>query len=238
MSIELNGVSVIYNRDTLLERSVLEDVSLSMAQGEFIALIGNNGSGKSTLARVIAGETKVTSGTIIIDNMDCTNMPSFLRAKFISRIFQDPTKGTAPQMTVLENLIFANTRGEGRSLSIAEKKHDRDFFYEKLKSLKTGLEDKLLVPVFMLSGGQRQLLSLLMAISRPSRVLLLDEHTAALDPETANFVMNFTHKILKDQNMTTVMITHDMNELDYCDKIYAIVNKKIVKIERDNIVTR
>ena len=236
MSIELNSINVIYNKDTFLERAVLEDISFSMAQGEFIALIGNNGSGKSTLARVIAGETKVTSGTIMIDNIDCTNTPSFLRAKFISRIFQDPTRGTASQMTVLENLIFASKRGEKRTLSIAAKQKDKDFFYERLKSLKTGLEDKLSVPVFMLSGGQRQLLSLFMAISRPSKVLLLDEHTAALDPEAARFVMNFTHKILKDHNITTIMITHDMKELDYCDKVYAIINKKIVQIDRNELI--
>jgi putative tryptophan/tyrosine transport system ATP-binding protein len=238
MSIELNSVSVIYNKNTLLERPVLENASLSLSQGEFIALIGNNGSGKSTLARIIAGETKITSGSIKIDGVDCTNMPSFSRSKFISRVFQDPTKGTAPHMTVLENLIFANKRGDIRTLSMAARKQDKDFFRDKLKSMNTGLEDKLSVPVFMLSGGQRQLLSLFMAISKPSKVLLLDEHTAALDPEAAKFIMSLTHQILKDHNITTIMITHDMNELEYCDQVYGIIDKKIIKIDSNDLLNK
>lgn len=233
MSIELQDISLIYNKGTTLERVVLDKVSMTIAQGKFAALIGNNGAGKSTLAKVIAGEVIVNEGKVIIGNQDCTNIRDFDRAKFISRVFQDPGKGTARNLTVLENLIFASRRDLKRTLVLSLKKDPRAFFKKKLQELNAGLEDKLDEPVFMLSGGQKQILSLLMAVLRPSKILLLDEHTAALDPEAAKLVMRFTHHLLRNHNMTTIMITHDMSELDYCDEVYAITNCKIKKMHKN-----
>ena len=202
MSIELQNISLTYNPNTALERVVLDNVSMQVGQGKFVALIGNNGAGKSTLIKVIAGEEIVNSGKIVIDDQDCTNLPDFKRASLISRVFQDPNKGTAKNLSVLENLIFANKRGIKRNFSLALKNDSREFFRKKLQDLNVGLEDKLDVPAYMLSGGQRQMLSLLMAVSRPAKILLLDEHTAALDPEAAKMVMQFTHQLLKDYNIT------------------------------------
>jgi len=233
MSIELRNISVIYNKGDVLERTVLKDTSISLGDGKFAAIIGNNGSGKSTLAKVIAGEKIVNEGKVIIDGCDYTSVQDFNRAKLISCVFQDPRKGTADNLTVLENLIFAAKRGIKRNFSLAIKKNSRSFFKEKLKELNIGLEKKIDDPIFMLSGGQRQMLSLLMAVSRQSKILLLDEHTAALDPESAKTVMRFTHQILRNYNMTTIMITHNMSELSYCDEVYVIANCKIKKIEQE-----
>lgn len=234
MSIELQGISLTYNPNTALERVVLDDVSMNVEQGKFVALIGSNGAGKSTLIKIIAGEEMVNKGRIMIDGQDCTELQDFKRAELISRVFQDPSKGTAKNLSVLENLLFANMRGLRRNFTLALKKNSREFFKRKLQAVNVGLEEELDTPVYMLSGGQRQMLSLLMAVSRPAKVLLLDEHTAALDPEAAKLVMRFTHRLLKGCNITTIMITHDISELDYCDDVYAISNCRIKKINHSS----
>ena len=233
MLIELQNINLTYNPNTALERVVLEDVSMKIEQGKFVALIGNNGAGKSTLIKIIAGEEMVTNGKILIDGKDYTGLRDFSRANLISRVFQDPSRGTVKNLSVLENLLFASKRGLKRNFSLALKNNSREFFKRELQALNCGLEEKLDIPVYMLSGGQKQILSLLMAVLSPAKILLLDEHTSALDPEAAKVVMGFTHQLLKNHNIATIMITHDMRELEHCDEVYVVSNCKVKKIDRN-----
>lgn len=225
--LDLQNIVVTFGKNTPAEKVILDNANLSLQQGEFAALIGNNGSGKSTMAKVIAGEIKIDSGDVLINNINCNEWGVSQRSSMISRVFQDPMRGTVPGLSVLENLVFASQRGQKRRLLPAIKKYHREFFAEKLSVLNIGLEDKIDILVKMLSGGQRQALSLLMATLSPAKILLLDEHTAALDPEAGKLVMRFTHQILKDHKLTALMITHDMRELDYCDTVFTISDGKI-----------
>ncbi len=235
MSVDIKNISFAYGKKSPLERIIFDKASIRAEQGKFIAIIGNNGAGKSTLAKIIAGEIEIQSGKIIIDKQDCTKLKDFQRSKLISRVFQDPRKGTADSLTVLENLLFASKRDLSRSLVPSIKNDSRAFFKKMLSDFDTGLEKKIDEPTIMLSGGQRQLLSLIMAVSRPSKLLLLDEHTAALAPKTAKMVMELTNTFVKEKGLTTIMITHDMDHLKYCDEIYAVTNYKIVKKTLDTI---
>ena len=230
--LDLQNIVVTYGKNTPAEKVVLDSANLSLKQGEFAALIGNNGSGKSTMAKVIAGEIMIDSGNILIDDVNCNRLRVSQRSAMISRVFQDPMRGTVPGLSVLENLVFASQRGQKRKLLPAIKRHHREFFIEKLSILNIGLEDKIDLLVGMLSGGQRQALSLLMATLSPAKLLLLDEHTAALDPEAGKLVMRFTHQILKDHKLTALMITHDMRELDYCDTVYTITDGKVKLVNK------
>ena len=232
MSIKLSNISVTYNKGLRSEKSVLRDVFLDVTQGEFVAVIGNNGTGKSTLAKVIAGEVIADKGELVIGGKNVTTLRDFERSNLISRVFQDPNKGTAPNLTVMENLAFANSRGKSRTFNLSINESIKSSLIKKLEMLGVGLDKRFDEPVSMLSGGQRQILSLLMAVLQPAKVLLLDEHTAALDPDAAALVMKFTHQFLRDRNITTIMITHDMSELVYCDAVYVIDGGDIKKVDK------
>lgn len=227
--LEINNVSLTFNAGTVNERQALQNVSLNLDRGDFVTVIGSNGAGKSTLLNCICGSYRADSGTISIDGNDVTKLKEHQRAKYIGRLFQDPMKGTAPSMTIEENLGLAYSRGKNRSLTAGINKKDYSFFKERLSELGLGLEDRLKSPVGLLSGGQRQAITLLMATIVTPSLLLLDEHTAALDPKTAEKVMAITNKIVNENNITTLMITHNIkNALEYGNKTIVLSQGKLI----------
>ena len=203
----LDNISKTFNPGTVNEKKALEHVSLALAAGDFATIVGSNGAGKSTLFNAIAGSFFVDSGAVVVDGRDITYMPEYRRAKHIGRLFQDPLRGTAPHMTIEENLALA--AGSGGWFSHMSRA-DRARFRDRLALLDMGLEDRMRQPVGLLSGGQRQALTLLMATMNPPWLLLLDEHTAALDPATAEKVLALTRQIVAEHHITTLMITHNM----------------------------
>ena len=205
--LQLIGVNKVFNAGTVNEKVALKDINLDVKPGDFITIIGSNGAGKSTLFNMISGYFYSDSGNIILDGMDITLLPEHIRAKSIGRLFQDPMLGSAPGMTIEENLALA--AGHGGWFSHISKK-DKSLFREKLALLDMGLEDRMKQPVGLLSGGQRQALTLLMATMNPPKLLLLDEHTAALDPATAEKVMKITKDVVEKEGLTCMMITHNM----------------------------
>lgn len=205
--LELHNLKMVFSKGTPDEKLALNNLSLTVGDGDFITIIGANGAGKSTLFNAIAGTYLTEEGRIILDGKDITSMPEHKRAKLIGRLFQDPMKGSAPGMTIEENLTLA--AGHGGWLSTLSKK-DKKLFREKLSLLGMGLEDRMNQQVGLLSGGQRQALTLMMTTINPPRILLLDEHTAALDPGTAEKVLNLTSKIVNENKITCLMITHNM----------------------------
>lgn len=238
--LDLKDICVTFYPGTVNERVALDHVSFHVKKGDFISVLGTNGAGKSTLLNVISGMLSCDDGNILLDEEDITGDPEYRRAKHIGRLFQDPLKGTAPHMTIEENLGLAYSRGKRTTLSWAIKKGDRNFFKEQLKVLGLGLEDRITTNVGLLSGGQRQALTLLMATIVTPKLLLLDEHTAALDPKTADTIMDITNKIVKENQITTLMITHNMKQaLAYGNKTIILNEGKIVKVlegeERANI---
>ena len=229
--LDLKDLCLTFYPGTVNEKVALDHVSFHVEEGDFISVLGTNGAGKSTLLNVISGSLPNDSGSIILDGEDISSYPEYKRAKKIGRLFQDPLKGTAPNMTIEENLGLAYSRGKRTTLSRAIKKGDRSFFIEKLKELNLGLEERITTNVGVLSGGQRQALTLLMATIVTPKLLLLDEHTAALDPKTATQVMEITDKIVKEHNITTLMITHNMRQaLEYGNKTIILNEGKIVKV--------
>ena len=208
--LELKNVSVIYGRGTVNQRNALDGVSLKADKGDFITVIGSNGAGKSTLLGAIAGSCPLSGGSIILDGEDITRKPEHKRACSIGRLFQNTLAGTAPGMTVEENLGLAYGRGSRRGLGRCISAQDRRLFKERLEMLGLGLENMLDVKVGVLSGGQRQAITLLMATMITPKLLLLDEHTAALDPKTAQQVMNITKQVVQRDNITTLMVTHNI----------------------------
>ena len=210
--IELQDVTKCFFRGTANEIVALDHVTLAVQSGEFVTLIGSNGAGKSTLLKCIAGEHRVDACRIIINGIDVTRMPEHRRARFIGRIAQDPLSSTAPMMSIEENLAMAAKRGQPRGLALAVTAQKRAWFRQLLLELELGLEERLAVRVGTLSGGQRQALALLMATLGDPLVLLLDEHTAALDPKTARQVMAITHRIVTRRSLTTLMVTHNMEQ--------------------------
>lgn len=208
--LELKDISVIYGRGTANQRNALDGVSFKADKGDFITVIGSNGAGKSTLLGAIAGSCPVSGGSIILDGEDITRKPEHKRACSIGRLFQNTLAGTAPGMTVEENLGLAYGRGSRRGLGRCISAQDRRLFKERLETLGLGLENMLDVKVGVLSGGQRQAITLLMATMITPKLLLLDEHTAALDPKTAQQVMNITKQVVQRDNITTLMVTHNI----------------------------
>ncbi len=190
----------------------LNNVSVDIAEKEFVTVIGTNGSGKSTFLNTLAGRYIADAGAIILDDQAVTKLPEYKRAKLIGRVFQDPFTGTAPNLTIAENLRIAQLRGMPRRLKIGLSKKNKEFFVAELKKLEMGLEDRLDATVGLLSGGQRQALTLLMATLRKPKILLLDEHTAALDPKAAEQILRLTKMIVSENELTTVMVTHSMNQ--------------------------
>lgn len=229
--LDLTELCLTFYPGTVNEKVALDHVSFHVEEGDFISVLGTNGAGKSTLLNVISGSLASDSGGIILDGTDISSYPEYRRAKEIGRLFQDPLKGTAPNMTIEENLGLAYSRGKRTTLSRAIKKGDRMFFIEKLKELGLGLEERITTNVGLLSGGQRQALTLLMATIVTPKLLLLDEHTAALDPKTAAQVMDITERIVKEHQITTLMITHNMRQaLEYGNKTIILNEGKIVKV--------
>ena len=210
--LEIKNVSKTFNPGTINEKRALTDLSLSLNDGDFVTVIGGNGAGKSTLLNAVAGVWPVDSGSILIDGEDVTGMPEYKRAKYIGRVFQDPMMGTAPNMQIEENLALAYRRGKKRGLKWGVTAAEREIYRAKLATLGLGLEDRMTAKVGLLSGGQRQALTLLMSSLKKPKLLLLDEHTAALDPATAAKVLEISDKIVEENQLTTMMITHNMKD--------------------------
>ena len=210
--LEIKNASKTFNPGTINEKKALLDLSLTLKDGDFVTVIGGNGAGKSTLLNAVAGVWPVDSGSILLDGEDITALPEHRRAKYIGRVFQDPMMGTAPNMQMEENLALALRRGQKRGLRWGVTKAERQEYREKLKTLGLGLEDRMTVKVGLLSGGQRQALTLLMASLRKPKLLLLDEHTAALDPATAAKVLELSDQIVAENGLTALMITHNMTD--------------------------
>lgn len=225
----VENISKTFFPGTINEKRALQNLSLRLAPGDFATVIGGNGAGKSTMLNSIAGVFPVDAGKIIIDGEDITKKPEHKRAKYIGRVFQDPMLGTAAGMMIEENLSLAARRGEvpGLGWSLSSEQHYR--FYELLKELDLGLENRMTAKVGLLSGGQRQALTLLMATLKKPKLLLLDEHTAALDPKTAAKVLALTEKIVTRDNLTTLMITHNMRDaLSYGNRLIMLHNGRII----------
>ena len=210
--LEIQNIYKTFHPGTVNEKAALQGVSLKLEEGDFVTVIGGNGAGKSTTLNAVAGVWPVDSGKILIDGIDVTNLPEHKRAKFVGRVFQDPMTGTAATMQIDENLALAKRRGKRRGLRTNLSKEEQSEFRELLKILDLGLEDRMSSKVGLLSGDQRQALTLLMATLEKPKILLLDEHTAALDPKTAAKVLEATEKIVTSHNLTTLMITHNMKD--------------------------
>ena len=211
--LEVSHISKTFNAGTVNEKRALSDLSLRLANGEFATIVGSNGAGKSTLFNAIAGVFYVDAGTITLDGRDITFLPSHKRSRRIGHLFQDPLKGTAPHMTIEENLAVAYLRSSDRHVLFGRvSRRDRDFFRDALAQLDMGLEDRMNTPVGLLSGGQRQALTLLMATMVTPELLLLDEHTAALDPVTADKVLALTRSVVSERSISCLMITHNMHQ--------------------------
>ena len=210
--LEIKNIYKTFTPGTINEKRALNGVSLTLQPGEFVTVIGGNGAGKSTLLNSIAGVFNVDEGQILIDGVDVTHLPEFKRAKYIGRVFQDPMMGTAATMQIEENMALAARRGKRRTLRPGITREEREQYREQLKILGLGLENRMTAKVGLLSGGQRQALTLLMATLQRPKLLLLDEHTAALDPKTAAKVLEATEKIVQKDHLTTMMITHNMRD--------------------------
>ena len=210
--LKVNNISKTFNPGTINEKKALDNLSFHLKEGDFVTVIGSNGAGKSSVLNAIAGVWPVDNGSIVLAGEDITGLPEYLRAKLIGRVFQDPMMGTAPDMWIEENLAIAMRRGEKRRLKWMVSKQDRELYREKLKELGLGLEDRRQVKVGLLSGGQRQALTLLMATLKSPKLLLLDEHTAALDPATAAKVLELSDSLIEKNKLTTLMITHNMTD--------------------------
>ena len=210
--LEIKEIWKTFNAGTANEKQALRGVSLTLNDGDFCTVIGGNGAGKSTMLNAVAGTFPVDAGTISIGGTDVTHLPEFKRAKFIGRVFQDPMMGTAPTMQIIENLALAARRGQNRGLKWGITKAEKERYQELLHGLDLGLEDRLTSKVGLLSGGQRQALTLLMASLQKPKLLLLDEHTAALDPKTAAKVLELSDRIVEENHLTTMMVTHNMKD--------------------------
>ena len=227
--LELKNISKTFNAGTVNQKVALNGLNLTMNEGDFVTVIGGNGAGKSTMLNAIAGVFQVDTGKILIDGVDVTALPEYKRAKYIGRVFQDPMMGTAATMQIEENLALAARRGKPRTLRPGITKADREFYKEQLRILDLGLEDRMTTKVGLLSGGQRQALTLLMATMNKPKLLLLDEHTAALDPKTALKVLTLSAKIVEENHLTTMMITHNMKDaIKYGNRLIMMYEGHII----------
>ena len=208
----LTNVRKTFNKGTINEKKALKGIDLHLNPGDFVTIIGGNGAGKSTMLNMIAGVYPIDSGKIVIDGINISRDPEYKRAKYIGRVFQDPMMGTAAGMEIQENLALAFRRGQKRGLGWGIKSEEKEFYYDALSRLGLGLQGRMTSKVGLLSGGQRQALTLLMATLRQPKLLLLDEHTAALDPKTARKVLDLTQEIVDNQKLTALMVTHNMND--------------------------
>ena len=232
--ITLNNLIKYFHKGSVNEILALDNISLEVKDGDFITVIGSNGAGKSTLLNCIAGTYPIDNGTIEASGFKITNWPEHKRAKLIARVFQDPLLGTCAHASIEQNLALAYKRGQRRGLGFGVKSRDRDFFRQELKRLGLGLEDRLLDTAGLLSGGQRQALTMLMATLVRPEILLLDEHVAALDPKTAHQVLDLTRKIVKQKKLTTLMVTHQMKHaLQLGNRLIMLHRGKIILDVRD-----
>ncbi|MDC3413444.1 ABC transporter ATP-binding protein [Terrihalobacillus insolitus] len=227
--LNLKNIALTFNEDTPDEKKALQDIHLTLEKGDFVTVIGSNGAGKSTLMNVISGSLKPDIGTVAIDGRQVAHLPEYKRSSYIGRVFQDPMAGTAPSMTIEENLAMAYARNKKRRLRAGVSKKRRELFREFLQTLQLGLEDRLTAKVGLLSGGERQALSLLMATFTEPNILLLDEHTAALDPSRAELITNLTGEIVDKFNLTTLMVTHNMQQaLDLGNRLIMMDKGQII----------
>lgn len=210
--LQIQNLHKVFNKDTVNENNLFNDLNLDVKEGDFITIIGSNGAGKSTLLNMISGSIKPDQGKINLEDKDITFSKEYEVSKYIGLVFQDPSKGTAPSMTILENMSMAENKGKRFGLTLGINKKKTSNFIDMLKELNLGLEDKLNVTVGSLSGGQRQALSLIMTAMNKPKVLLLDEHTAALDPKTSKRIIEITEKIIEKEKITALMVTHDLNQ--------------------------
>lgn len=226
---QAKDLHITFNPGTPIENRALRGLNLTIPAGQFVSVIGSNGAGKSTLLNAISGDLLVDEGSVGIDGVDVTRKEAWQRANLVARVFQDPMAGTCEALTIEENMALAMARGKPRGLGFSIRGNMREVFREKLAILDLGLEKRLSDHIGLLSGGQRQAVSLLMASLQPSRILLLDEHTAALDPKTADFVLKLTAKIVAENQLTTMMVTHSMRQaLDYGDRTVMLHQGQVV----------
>ena len=231
--LELKGIHKYYNPGTVNEMCLFQDFNLTIDKGEFVSVVGSNGSGKTSMLNIICGSIPVESGQILIGDTDITKEKEYKRNKRIGRVYQNPSMGTCPSMTILENMSLADNKGSFYGLRKGINKNRKSHYQELLSQLNLGLENKLNVKVGSLSGGQRQAMALLMSTMTPIEFLILDEHTAALDPKTAELIMELTDKIVKEKNLTTIMVTHNLRyAIEYGNRLVmmhqgnAILDKK------------
>lgn len=208
--LELRNITKIYNLGTVNESCLFDKFNLSIQDGEFVSVIGSNGSGKTSMLNIICGSIPIEGGQVIIGGQDITHMKEFRRNRIIGRVYQNPAMGTCPEMTILENMALADNKGKPYGLSFGTNRRRIDFYRSQLEQLNLGLEDKLHVQVGALSGGQRQAMALLMSTMTPIEFLILDEHTAALDPKTAETIMQLTEQVVRKKHLTTIMVTHNL----------------------------
>ena len=227
--LELRGISKIYNPGTVTELCLFDDFSFKVVDGEFVSVVGSNGSGKTSMLNIICGSIPVSGGEVLIEGKNINSLREYKRYRMIGRVYQNPAAGTCPDMTILENMSLADNKGKRYGLSFGVNNSKKNYYKEQLSSLGLGLEDKLDAKLGALSGGQRQAVSLLMATLTPIDFLILDEHTAALDPRTAEIIMELTDKIVKEKKLTAIMVTHNLR--------YAVeYGTRLVMMDKGNII--
>ena len=227
--IELRGISKTYNPGTVTELCLFEDFNLTVKDGEFVSVVGSNGSGKTSMLNIICGSIPVSAGDVLIDGKSINSLHEYERYRHIGRVYQNPAAGTCPSMSILENMSLADNKGKRYGLSFGVNNARKEYYREQLSALGLGLEDKLNVKLGSLSGGQRQAVSLLMATMTPIEFLILDEHTAALDPRTAEIIMELTDKIIKEKHLTAIMVTHNLR--------YAVeYGTRLLMMDRGHII--
>ena len=227
--LELRNITKVYNPGTVTEQTLFRDFSLSVEEGQFVSIVGSNGSGKTSLLNIICGSIPVEAGEVLMDGKNINKLKEYQRYAAMGRVYQNPAAGTCPGLTMLENLSLADNKGKRFGLSRGVNRQRRDFYRQQLQSLGLGLEDKLDVKMGALSGGQRQAVALLMATMTPLKFLILDEHTAALDPKTAEIIMELTDKVVREKKLTAMMVTHNLRyAVEYGDRLIMMNQGRVV----------
>ncbi|MCR5657405.1 MAG: ATP-binding cassette domain-containing protein [Butyrivibrio sp.] len=227
--LELKHIYKNYNPGSVNEMCLFDDFNLTVPDGQFVAVVGSNGSGKTSMLNIICGSILADRGEVLVNGQNISNQKDYQRHKTIGRVYQDPSKGTCPSMNILENMSIADNKGKTFGLQMGVNKHRKDYYRELLQSLGLGLEDKLYTKVGSLSGGQRQAVALLMSTMTPLEFLILDEHTAALDPKTADIIMELTDKIVREKHVTTIMVTHNLRyAIEYGDRLLMMHEGSVI----------